>query len=62
MKGSLLLAAFALMLILEGLLPFLSPQAWRNAFRRVIEMQDGQIRFIGLSSIIVGVVLLMVFR
>lgn len=62
MKGSLLLAAFALMLILEGLLPFLSPQAWRNAFRRVTEMQDGQIRFIGLSSIIVGVVLLMVFR
>ncbi|CAG4883236.1 Putative inner membrane protein YjeT (clustered with HflC) [Georgfuchsia toluolica] len=62
MKGSLLLAAFALMLILEGLLPFLSPQAWRNAFRRVIEMQDGQIRFIGLSSIIMGVVLLMVFR
>ena len=62
MKGSLLLAAFALMLILEGLLPFLSPQAWRNVFRRVTEMQDGQIRFIGLSSIIIGVVLLMVTR
>ncbi|MFY9327720.1 MAG: DUF2065 domain-containing protein [Georgfuchsia sp.] len=62
MNGSLLLAAFALMLILEGLLPFLSPQAWRNAFRRVTEMQDGQIRFIGLSSIIMGLVLLMVTR
>jgi len=62
MSGSLLLAAFALMLILEGLLPFLAPQAWRNAFRRVTEMQDGQIRFIGLSSIIMGLVLLMVTR
>lgn len=62
MNGSVLLAAFALMLILEGLLPFLAPQAWRNAFRRVTEMQDGQIRFIGLSSMILGMVLLMVTR
>jgi uncharacterized protein YjeT (DUF2065 family) len=62
MSGSLLLAAFALMLILEGLLPFLAPQAWRNAFRRVTELQDGQIRFIGLSSMIMGLVLLMVIR
>lgn len=62
MKGSVLLAAFALMLVIEGLLPFLAPQAWRNAFRRVTEMQDGQIRFIGLSSMILGLVLLMVIR
>ena len=62
MKGSLLLAAFALMLIFEGILPFLAPQAWRNAFRRMTEMQDGQLRFIGLSSMIIGLVLLMVAR
>lgn len=62
MSGSLLLAAFALMLVLEGLLPFLAPQAWRNTFRRVTELQDGQIRFIGLSSMIMGLVLLMVVR
>lgn len=62
MNGTTLLAALALMLVLEGLLPFLSPKAWRNAFRRVTEMQDGQIRFIGLSSMILGMVLLMVFR
>jgi uncharacterized protein len=53
-----LLAAFALMLILEGLLPFLSPGAWREAFRRLTEMSDGQIRFIGLSSMIAGLLLL----
>lgn len=53
-----LLAAFALMLILEGLLPFLSPNGWRETFRRLTEMSDGQIRFIGLSSMIAGLLLL----
>lgn len=57
-----LLLAFALMLVIEGLLPFLSPRVWRDAFRRVTEFSDGQIRFIGLSSMLAGVVMLMVFR
>ena len=59
---NLLLLAFALMLVIEGLLPFLAPRIWREAFRRVTELSDGQIRFIGLSSMLVGVVLLTVFR
>ena len=59
---NLLLLAFALMLVLEGLLPFLAPRIWRETFRRVTELSDGQIRFIGLSSMLVGVVLLTVFR
>ncbi|MGD2139676.1 MAG: DUF2065 domain-containing protein [Burkholderiales bacterium] len=53
-----LLAAFALMLVLEGVLPFLSPRSWRAAFRRFIELSDGQIRFIGLTSMIIGLLLL----
>jgi uncharacterized protein YjeT (DUF2065 family) len=57
-----LLRAFALMLVIEGLLPFLAPRVWRETFRRVTEMSDGQIRFIGLSSMLVGVVLLTVSR
>ena len=57
-----LLLAFALMLVIEGLLPFLAPRVWRETFRRVTELSDGQIRFIGLSSMLVGVVLLTVFR
>ncbi|MCX7168034.1 MAG: DUF2065 domain-containing protein [Rhodocyclales bacterium] len=57
-----LLLAFALMLVIEGLLPFLAPRVWRETFRRVTELTDGQIRFIGLSSMLVGVVLLTVFR
>ena len=57
-----LLLAFALMLVIEGLLPFLAPRVWRETFRRVTELSDGQIRFIGLSSMRVGVVLLTVSR
>ena len=60
MNGATLLAAFALMLVFEGLMPFIAPQVWRNAFRKVMEMQDGQIRFIGLTSMIAGLILLFV--
>jgi uncharacterized protein YjeT (DUF2065 family) len=60
--GGTLMLAFALMLVIEGILPFVAPQAWRETFRRVTEMSDGQIRFIGLTSMMIGVVLMMVFR
>jgi len=53
-----LLLAFALMLIIEGLLPFMIPQAWREMFKRIIAMTDGQIRFFGLTSMVAGVLLL----
>ena len=57
-----LLIAFALMLVLEGILPFMAPAVWRDTFRRLIELTDGQIRFVGLSSMVIGIFLLMVFR
>jgi uncharacterized protein YjeT (DUF2065 family) len=57
-----LLLAFALMLVLEGLVPFMAPNAWRDTFRRLTQFSDGQIRFIGLTSMLVGLVLLMIFR
>ncbi len=60
--GEMLLGAVALMLIVEGLLPFLSPAMWREVFERAIRMSDGQIRFIGLSCILVGVLLLIMWR
>ena len=56
--GKTLVLAFALMLIVEGLLPFMVPQVWREMFKRIIAMTDGQIRFFGLSSMIAGVLLL----
>jgi len=55
---STLLAAFALMLILEGLMPFLFPDKWREAFRRMIALSDGQIRFFGLTAMLAGLLIL----
>ncbi len=52
------LAACALVLVLEGLLPLVAPRAWRDAFRRLTDLSDGQLRFIGLISIVIGTVLL----
>jgi uncharacterized protein YjeT (DUF2065 family) len=57
-----LMTAFALMLVLEGLMPFLGPQAWRSTFRRLIDFSDGQLRFIGLSSMLIGLLLLAFLR
>ena len=53
-----LLIAFALMLVIEGMVPFLLPGVWRETFRKLIEMGDGQIRFIGLTSMLAGLLLL----
>jgi uncharacterized protein YjeT (DUF2065 family) len=52
-----LVMAFGLMLILEGLMPFAAPAMWREAFRRAIEMRDGQLRFIGAISMLAGLML-----
>lgn len=60
--GATLLAALALMLVLEGLLPFLAPRMWRETFRRAVELSDGQIRFIGLTSMMIGILLLFLFH
>ncbi|WP_397533078.1 DUF2065 domain-containing protein [Roseateles sp.] len=49
-----LLAALALMLVIEGLMPFLSPSAWREVFAKLLTLTDGQIRFVGLASLVLG--------
>jgi hypothetical protein len=59
--GDVVLGALALMLVVEGLLPFLSPSTWRDIFERATKMSDGQIRFIGLASMAAGLVLLAVW-
>jgi uncharacterized protein YjeT (DUF2065 family) len=60
--GTTLLMAFALMLVIEGLFPFLAPSAWRETFRRLMQLSDGQIRFFGLSSMLAGLILLFIAR
>jgi uncharacterized protein YjeT (DUF2065 family) len=54
-----LLMAFALMLVIEGVLPFVLPAVWREAFRRITQFSDGQIRFFGLTSMLAGLLLLL---
>jgi uncharacterized protein YjeT (DUF2065 family) len=49
-----LLAAFALVLVIEGVLPLFAPRLWRESFRKLVELTDGQLRFIGLVSIAIG--------
>lgn len=61
MSNSLLLA-FALMLVLEGLMPFIWPKKWREIFSELLKLGDGQIRFIGLSSMMIGLILIVVFK
>ena len=51
-------AALAMVLVIEGLFPFLSPGGWRSTFARLLEMRDGQLRFFGLCSIALGLILL----
>lgn len=46
--------ALALVLVIEGLMPLISPARWREVFSRVLALSDGQIRFIGLASIVSG--------
>ena len=54
----ILLAGLALMLVLEGLMPLVAPRAWRETFRRAMELSDGQLRFVGLASIVIGMMML----
>ena len=55
------LSAIALMLIAEGLLPFISPVSWRQIFEKAMQMSDGQIRFLGLVSVVCGLAMLVLF-
>jgi len=46
------------MLILEGIFPFSFPGAWRETFLKLMQLEDSQIRFVGLSTMLVGLVIL----
>lgn len=57
-----LLMAFALMLVLEGVLPLIAPVIWRQTFQRMVALNDGQLRFMGLTSMLGGLILLLILR
>lgn len=56
--GTNLLAALGLMLVIEGILPFALPELWRQTFRKMTEMSNGQLRFIGLISMGLGLLII----
>lgn len=56
--GDVFWLALALVLVIEGLLPFLSPAQWKRMFLQLVQMQDGQIRFFGLCSVLAGLLLI----
>lgn len=60
--GYAFLMALGLMLVIEGVLPFLAPAVWRDTFQRILKMSDGQIRFLGLASLLAGTLLLLFAR
>jgi uncharacterized protein len=56
--GETLVTALGLFLVLEGLLPLLAPRAWREAFMKLMQFNDGQLRFVGLVFVGLGLILL----
>ncbi|MGV3581123.1 MAG: DUF2065 domain-containing protein [Methylophilus sp.] len=61
MNNSLIMA-IGLMLVLEGVMPLLMPQAWRETFKRLTELKDGQLRFVGVMSIVGGLLFIFFSR
>ena len=57
-----LLAAIGIYLILEGLLPFANPMAWRQGLVLISRLRNGQLRFVGMVSVATGLLLLWVVR
>jgi uncharacterized protein YjeT (DUF2065 family) len=52
------LAALGLMLVIEGLMPFLFPSTWRETLARLTKLHDGQVRFLGLTLMLSGLLLI----
>lgn len=52
------LIGLALMLVIEGIVPFLFPSMWREMFSKMVLLSDGQLRFVGISAMLAGLLLL----
>ena len=56
------LLGLAMMLVIEGMVPFLLPELWRDTFRKLVTLSDGQLRFIGISSMLAGLLMLYLIK
>lgn len=52
------LLGLAMMLVIEGLMPFMFPDIWRESFRKLVSLSDGQLRFVGISTMLCGLLML----
>jgi uncharacterized protein YjeT (DUF2065 family) len=52
------LLGLAMMLVIEGMLPFVFPGLWRETFRKLVTLTDGQLRFVGITAMLCGLLLL----
>jgi len=57
-----LLSALALVLVIEGIMPFISPKNWRNTMLQAAQLPDRSLRMIGMASMLLGVILLYLMR
>ena len=57
--GASFIIALGLVLIVEGIVPLVFPSIWKDTFRRITALEDGQLRFIGLMAVVSGTVVLM---
>jgi uncharacterized protein YjeT (DUF2065 family) len=57
-----MIPALALVLVIEGLLPFLSPRSWREAMSQAAQLPDHVLRSLGLASMMAGVIILYFVR
>ena len=52
------LLGLAMMLVIEGMMPFVLPGLWRETFRKLVTLTDGQLRFVGITAMLAGIILL----
>lgn len=52
------LVGLAMVLLIEGIMPLLFPGMWRDAFQKLLTLTDGQLRFMGLTGMLAGLLLL----
>ena len=52
------LLGVAMMLVVEGMIPFVSPGLWRETFSKLVTLTDGQLRFVGITAMVSGLLLL----
>ena len=56
------LLGLAMMLVIEGLLPFVFPEMWRETFRKLVSLTNGKLRFVGIIAMLAGLLMLYIIK